>query len=125
MIERPVARLAASSDELVGIKDHDLVFVGLVYENAVNSRLKKMAAQEQGPLIEEQAEEFWTGWKGIFVIVIFFKVPQADADKFGSCFNTCEQECMAGGQGQTFCEMKCDTDCFDKEVAAKLNAKVP
>lgn len=36
--ERPVAGLAARSYELVGVKDHDLVLVGLVYENAVNGR---------------------------------------------------------------------------------------
>ncbi|KAJ9182143.1 hypothetical protein P3X46_006169 [Hevea brasiliensis] len=48
-------------------------------------------------------------------------IASVHADKFGSCFNTCEQECMAGGQGQTFCEMKCDTDCFDKEVAGSVN----
>merc|ERR1711879_461404 len=45
---------------------------------------------------------------------------QAGADKFASCFNNCEQECKASGQGQTFCEMKCDTDCFNKDVAARL-----
>lgn len=38
VIERPVARLAASGDELVGIEDHDLVFVGLVYEDAMYGR---------------------------------------------------------------------------------------
>ncbi|EEF41197.1 conserved hypothetical protein [Ricinus communis] len=48
-------------------------------------------------------------------------LPQAGADKFASCFNNCEQECKASGQGQTFCEMKCDTDCFNKDVAGNLS----
>ncbi|KAL9352871.1 hypothetical protein Peur_055551 [Populus x canadensis] len=59
------------------------------------------------------------------VLVAAVELPKAAADKFGSCFNTCEQQCKADGQGQTFCEMKCDTDCFDEEVAGKLHIKFP
>ena len=35
---KPVARLATSGDELVRVEDHDLVFVGLVNQYAVNCR---------------------------------------------------------------------------------------
>ncbi|KAG6759333.1 hypothetical protein NC652_025321 [Populus alba x Populus x berolinensis] len=59
------------------------------------------------------------------VLVAAVELPKAAGDQFGSCFNTCEQQCKADGQGQTFCEMKCDTDCFDKEVAGKLHIKFP
>ncbi|KAG5236593.1 MAJOR POLLEN ALLERGEN OLE E 6-LIKE [Salix viminalis] len=59
------------------------------------------------------------------VLVSAAELPGAAADQFGSCFNDCEQQCKAGGQGQTFCEMKCDTDCFDKEIDGKLHIKFP
>ncbi|XP_038692229.1 major pollen allergen Ole e 6-like isoform X2 [Tripterygium wilfordii] len=50
------------------------------------------------------------------------QVEAAETDfKFKDCFNTCEKECIDGGQGNTFCEMKCDADCGTKEVADKLN----
>ncbi|KAI5580231.1 hypothetical protein POPTR_008G155600v4 [Populus trichocarpa] len=59
------------------------------------------------------------------VLVAAVELPKAAADAYGSCFNTCEQECRIGGQGQTFCEMKCDTDCFNKDVGAKLHFTAP
>ncbi|CAK7327090.1 unnamed protein product [Dovyalis caffra] len=59
------------------------------------------------------------------VLVAAVELPKAAADQFGSCFSTCEQECRSGGKGQTFCEMKCDTDCFDKEIGAKLHITRP
>ncbi|KAK6940789.1 Pollen allergen ole e 6 [Dillenia turbinata] len=46
-------------------------------------------------------------------------------EKFRSCFNTCEEECKAHGEGNSFCEMKCDADCTAKEVADKLHIKLP
>ncbi|KDP44441.1 hypothetical protein JCGZ_16274 [Jatropha curcas] len=57
------------------------------------------------------------------VVVTLFELPmQAEGDKFGSCFNNCEKECIAGGMSQSDCEMKCDTDCFNKDVAARVEA---
>ncbi|XP_056177454.1 major pollen allergen Ole e 6-like [Syzygium oleosum] len=52
-------------------------------------------------------------------------VVAATDEKFKACFNTCESECKADGNGSTFCEMKCDGDCTAKEVADKLNIKLP
>ena len=54
------------------------------------------------------------------VLVAAVELPKAAADQFGSCFNTCEQQCKADGQGQTFCEMKCDADCLAKQTFGKL-----
>lgn len=45
----------------------------------------------------------------------------ATDEKFKACFNTCESECKADGNGSTFCEMKCDGDCTAKEVAGTLH----
>lgn len=49
---------------------------------------------------------------------------QAESDKdsqiYVSCFNSCEAECKAAGGGHTFCEMKCDEDCSDKELEGKI-----
>lgn len=45
---------------------------------------------------------------------------QAAAEVYKACYKSCERDCESGGQGYTFCEMKCDTDCAAKEVAAKL-----
>lgn len=36
--------------------------------------------------------------------------------RFVECFKECENECLSKGHGYTLCEMKCDTDCADKEA---------
>ncbi|KAI3439410.1 uncharacterized protein J3R85_004832 [Psidium guajava] len=46
-------------------------------------------------------------------------------EKFKSCFNTCESECKAEGNGSTTCEIRCDNECSAKEIADKLNIKLP
>ncbi|KAF3436270.1 hypothetical protein FNV43_RR23362 [Rhamnella rubrinervis] len=55
-------------------------------------------------------------------MVAALDVREANADdvfsaKYKECFNSCEKECKDGGQGYTFCEMKCDADCGAKEIA--------
>lgn len=55
------------------------------------------------------------------VLVAAVEVTQA-TDVYGKCFTGCREECQLGGKGQTFCEMKCDTDCFDHEVAGKIGS---
>ncbi|KAI3423239.1 uncharacterized protein J3R85_011202 [Psidium guajava] len=46
---------------------------------------------------------------------------EAADETFKSCFTACYDGCKADGHGFTFCEVKCDTECSEKEVAAKLN----
>ncbi|KAJ4843440.1 hypothetical protein Tsubulata_049703 [Turnera subulata] len=61
----------------------------------------------------------------LVVCLVFFaavQIPQASAETWDACMPDCEEKCKAAGNGQTFCEMKCDTDCFDKEINAKLKA---
>lgn len=41
-------------------------------------------------------------------------------DEFKLCFNNCEQECKGQGHGNTYCEMKCDTDCVAMQTSGKL-----
>ncbi|KAK2647061.1 hypothetical protein Ddye_022256 [Dipteronia dyeriana] len=54
------------------------------------------------------------------VFVAAVQVPQVQAtDVYGDCLRGCLKECMKHN-GYTFCEMKCDTDCFNKEIEAKL-----
>ncbi|KAG6573087.1 Major pollen allergen Ole e 6, partial [Cucurbita argyrosperma subsp. sororia] len=50
------------------------------------------------------------------------EVAEAKFDaKFRSCYRHCEKECIDNGSSQSFCEVKCDEDCGDKEVADKLH----
>ncbi|CAK9328716.1 unnamed protein product [Citrullus colocynthis] len=44
--------------------------------------------------------------------------------KYKSCYETCEKECLQSGNGQSFCEVKCDEDCDEKETADKLNIEL-
>ncbi|KAA0066995.1 hypothetical protein IC582_023992 [Cucumis melo] len=44
--------------------------------------------------------------------------------KYKSCFKTCEKECLENGSGQSYCEVKCDEDCNEKEVADKLHIEL-
>ncbi|KAI4373933.1 hypothetical protein MLD38_011990 [Melastoma candidum] len=41
-------------------------------------------------------------------------------DSYRNCFHQCHDACKNDGNGNTFCEMKCDTDCMAKETAEKL-----
>ncbi|XP_056176651.1 major pollen allergen Ole e 6-like [Syzygium oleosum] len=42
-------------------------------------------------------------------------------DAYKNCFVDCHKTCQGEGNGNTFCEMKCDSDCMAQETAAKLN----
>lgn len=42
--------------------------------------------------------------------------------KYKSCFETCEKECLRYGSGQSYCEVKCDEDCDEKEAAGTLSS---
>lgn len=58
----------------------------------------------------------------VFLMCLFvmatFHVHEAEADEaqFKECYDTCHKECSDKGNGFTFCEMKCDTDCSVKDV---------
>lgn len=62
----------------------------------------------------------------LFVVCLVFfaavHVPRAVADDavFSECFKKCDDTCKGQGMGQTFCEMKCDTDCFNKEFDGNI-----
>ncbi|KAH7838527.1 hypothetical protein Vadar_027675 [Vaccinium darrowii] len=47
---------------------------------------------------------------------------QALGEVYKTCFAGCDNKCKGSGNGATFCEMKCDTDCAAKESAAKVEA---
>ncbi|KAF7848437.1 hypothetical protein BT93_L1946 [Corymbia citriodora subsp. variegata] len=58
------------------------------------------------------------------VVATALNVHTAEAaidEQFKACFNTCHSECKDGGLGTNFCEMRCDSDCSAKEVAAVRN----
>ncbi|XP_059664413.1 major pollen allergen Ole e 6-like [Cornus florida] len=60
------------------------------------------------------------------VVVAAFHVPEAEGwgemlKDFKECYGPCKQECLDGGNGFTFCEMKCDTECGAKEFTDKIN----
>ncbi|OWM66856.1 major pollen allergen Ole e 6-like [Punica granatum] len=44
-------------------------------------------------------------------------------EKFKSCFDNCLSECLADNRGYTFCEMRCDADCSEKEFMDKLKSR--
>ncbi|XVE73097.1 hypothetical protein DITRI_Ditri11bG0090400 [Diplodiscus trichospermus] len=74
------------------------------------------------------ANKFVTGFVLVCIVLVAattcVQQAQADDGRFKSCFENCEKECLDGGQGSTFCEMKCDADCGAKEAAAKLNINI-
>ncbi|KAI8522930.1 hypothetical protein RHMOL_Rhmol13G0035200 [Rhododendron molle] len=47
---------------------------------------------------------------------------QAIGEVYKTCYGGCHNDCVTSGNGSTFCEMKCDTDCAAKEAAAKVAA---
>ncbi|KAI4342732.1 hypothetical protein MLD38_027319 [Melastoma candidum] len=63
----------------------------------------------------------------VFILVVAALSGMARADSFmeeyRKCFRQCHSGCESEGNGNTFCEMKCDTDCLAKEAAAKLKGK--
>ncbi|KAI3441982.1 uncharacterized protein J3R85_001558 [Psidium guajava] len=61
------------------------------------------------------------------VLVATFGPGEADdlLSAYRNCFTECHKTCEGEGNGNTFCEMKCDTDCMAQETAAKLNMKQP
>lgn len=57
------------------------------------------------------------------VVVAAFSLQEAKAaelDKFKGCFSNCGKGCLGEGNGNTFCEKKCDNDCSEKELAGKF-----
>ncbi|TXG72093.1 hypothetical protein EZV62_000672 [Acer yangbiense] len=48
------------------------------------------------------------------VFVAAVQVPKVHADVYGDCLPDCLKACEKDN-GYTFCEMKCDTDCFNKD----------
>ncbi|PON94939.1 Pollen allergen ole e [Trema orientale] len=57
----------------------------------------------------------------VFAALNVREAEAADPAKFKDCFTKCEEECRGDGNGHTFCEVKCDSDCGAKEAAEKLN----
>ncbi|KAK3190090.1 hypothetical protein Dsin_029651 [Dipteronia sinensis] len=54
------------------------------------------------------------------VFVAAVQVPQVHAvDVYGDCLPGCLKACVKDN-GYTFCEMKCDTDCFNKEIEIQV-----
>ncbi|KAG2693691.1 hypothetical protein I3760_08G108600 [Carya illinoinensis] len=61
------------------------------------------------------------------VVVVAFSLNhevEATEDLYGSCFNTCQKGCVKDGNGNTFCEIKCDSECTAKENAAKIGTPI-
>ncbi|KAL3717442.1 hypothetical protein ACJRO7_008948 [Eucalyptus globulus] len=52
---------------------------------------------------------------------MYVREAEATKESFKSCFTACHDGCKAEGHGFSFCEVKCDTDCTDKEIAETLN----
>lgn len=53
------------------------------------------------------------------VVMAALHIPQAAADEYKTCYERCNQDCRGEGNGQTFCEMKCDSDCVEKVAAGE------
>ncbi|KAM4086051.1 hypothetical protein ACJW30_10G073700 [Castanea mollissima] len=74
------------------------------------------------------ANQFVAVFLMCIVVVATFSLQEAKAaeeDNFKECFNDCRKGCLGEGNGSTFCEMKCDNDCGEKELAEKLNINLP
>ena len=55
------------------------------------------------------------------VVMATLHIRQAVADDgYKTCYEPCDEECKSEGNGDTFCEMKCDTDCLAKVAAGKF-----
>ncbi|KAH7573817.1 hypothetical protein ACOSQ2_007982 [Xanthoceras sorbifolium] len=59
----------------------------------------------------------------VFVAAVQVPEVQATRDVYGECLPECLKGCEKDN-GYTFCEMKCDTDCFNNDIASKLQ-KLP
>ncbi|KGN46485.1 major pollen allergen Ole e 6 [Cucumis sativus] len=44
--------------------------------------------------------------------------------KYVSCYENCLRICLARLSGRGYCEVKCDEDCEEKEVAEKLHIQI-
>jgi hypothetical protein len=53
------------------------------------------------------------------VVVAAFSFHEAKAldDTYKSCFDPCKTGCLGEGNGESFCEVKCDHSCEEEEVA--------
>ncbi|PSS06417.1 Major pollen allergen Ole e like [Actinidia chinensis var. chinensis] len=69
------------------------------------------------------AQKFVAVFLMCMVIAAAMHVREAEAigEVYKTCYEGCHKECLSGN-GFTFCEMKCDTDCAAKESAAKVEA---
>merc|ERR1712154_67818 len=78
--------------------------------------------------IKRMANKFVAVFLMCIVVVAAFSLQEAKAaelDKFKGCFSNCGKGCLGEGNGNTFCEKKCDNDCSEKELAEKLNINLP
>lgn len=63
------------------------------------------------------------------VVMAAMQTPTAAAEnkydaRYRECFIACEDKCKKNGQGVSFCEVKCDEDCTQKEAADKLHIRL-
>jgi hypothetical protein len=60
------------------------------------------------------------GFLMCIMVIAAFSLHEAKAaqdDKFKLCFTNCKEGCTKDGNGNSFCEMKCDNECGAKELA--------
>ncbi|XP_024020598.1 major pollen allergen Ole e 6 [Morus notabilis] len=62
------------------------------------------------------------------VVVAAMHAREAEATNsealYKACFLNCQDACKVEGNGFTHCEVKCDTECSNKEEEEKLNIKL-
>ncbi|KAM7527205.1 hypothetical protein LguiB_030615 [Lonicera macranthoides] len=46
---------------------------------------------------------------------------QDDQGDYQNCYKDCGKQCEYEGNGYTFCEMKCDANCAQLELKAKMS----
>lgn len=47
--------------------------------------------------------------------------PAPSAAFYTNCLAECVKNCEKSGNGRTICEMRCDTDCFNKDLAGMIS----
>lgn len=53
----------------------------------------------------------------VFATVVQMNQAQTLLSQYKQCFKDCRDTCQTEGNGNTFCEMKCDGDCMARETA--------
>lgn len=53
----------------------------------------------------------------VFATAVQVARSQTLLDQYKQCFKDCHNTCQSEGNGNTFCETKCDGDCMAKETA--------